>query len=63
VVSKDRLAELTCEDGLFTAHSRQREAQERKKTMAIDGHSKGSKRSHKRSNGDEFDQELAKMKV
>ena len=62
-VSEDRLTELTCEDELFASHSGKRGAHEGKKTMATDGHSKGSKRSHKRSNGDEFDRELAKMKI
>ena len=63
VISKDRLIESTYEYGLFASHNRKRGSHEGKKTMATDGHSKGSKRSHKISNGDEFDRELAKMKV
>ena len=62
-VSEDRLTKLTSEEDLFATHRGKRRAYEGKKTMATDGHSKGSKRSHKRSNGDEFDRELANIKV
>ena len=63
VVSKDNLVVSACIDGFFVVHDEQRGVHKGKKTMAIDGHSKGSKGDYERSNKNKLDRELTEIKV